>query len=200
MGLLLTIVCWYFSTWRSFRTRINSSTRAVNLQEEHTQSIWSTMSCDFLHTGNQCYCAINWCFLWVWRSWFQCSQNTSTTISLCNVTLHPRESIHTLVLSLCGFAVDHGTLVLPYLEVLQDSKQLIHMSSEPAGGTHYMVPHDGVQSRVLVTFWALNAMLPLVQSIDALYESGVTDLNGIGGRINPLHCSYTQPYLSTPST
>ena len=101
---------------------------------------------------------------------------TSTTVSLCCVALHPRESIHTLVLSLCGFAVDHGTLVHPYLQV-QDSKQLIHMSSESAGGTHYMVPHDGVQSRVLVTFWALNAMLPLVQSIDALHESGVNDPN-----------------------
>ena len=60
---------------------------------------------------------------------------TSTTVSLCYVALHQRENTHTLVLSLCGFAVDHGTLVHPYLEV-QDSKQLIHTSSESAGGTH----------------------------------------------------------------
>ena len=61
---------------------------------------------------------------------------TSTTVSLCYVALHQRENTHTLVLSLCGFAVDHGTLVLPYLEVLQDSNQFIHSSCESAGGAH----------------------------------------------------------------
>ena len=40
-GLLLTMVRWYFPAWRSLRTRSSSSTRAVNLHEEHPYStIW----------------------------------------------------------------------------------------------------------------------------------------------------------------
>ena len=80
-GLLLTMVRWYFPTWRSLRTRSSSSTRAVNLQEENTYNVVP-------HVGVQCR---------VLRPWLMSFRALNSMLNLV-ISIHDLHDINRVML------------------------------------------------------------------------------------------------------